>query len=181
MSKKQTELLGSRLKGWNLVYQHTEICSFCNSQNEFKEFFSQENDLVFCNDECSVIKGLGHQHDPTEWHLFIETSKVSSTAVLLHNGNEFPSAALAHAANMKESYENMKLLLEMIQYKKYTWNICGDLKVLLSCLATKHFVAFCVSGIVGREKKIIHLKIVSKTTVTYFRTEKCTKYFINQP
>ena len=53
---------------------------------------------------------------------------------------------------MKESYENMELLLEKIQYEKYNWNFCGELKVLLSCLATKHFVAFCVSGIVGTEK-----------------------------
>jgi hypothetical protein len=30
---------------------------------------------------------------------------------------------------MKESYENMKLLVENIQYQKYNWNICGDLKV----------------------------------------------------
>jgi hypothetical protein len=30
---------------------------------------------------------------------------------------------------MKESYKNMKLLLEKIQCGKYNWNICGDLKV----------------------------------------------------
>jgi len=30
---------------------------------------------------------------------------------------------------MKESYENKKLLVENIQYEKYNWNICGDLKV----------------------------------------------------
>jgi hypothetical protein len=30
---------------------------------------------------------------------------------------------------MKNSYENMKLFLEKIQYEKYNWNICGDLKV----------------------------------------------------
>jgi hypothetical protein len=48
----------------------------------------------------------------------------------------------------------VKLLLEEIQYEKYNWNICGDLKVFLSCLATKCFVAFCVSGIVGRQKII---------------------------
>jgi hypothetical protein len=29
---------------------------------------------------------------------------------------------------MKESYENIKLLLEKIQYENYNWNICGDLK-----------------------------------------------------
>ena len=37
---------------------------------------------------------------------------------------------LSHAANMKGSYENMKLFLEKIQYEKYNWNFCGDLKVI---------------------------------------------------
>jgi hypothetical protein len=59
---------------------------------------------------------------------FIDSSKVSLKAVHLHNGNNFPSVTLAHTANMKEPYENMKLLLEKIQYEKYNWNICGDLK-----------------------------------------------------
>ena len=77
--KKQDKLLSSRLRGWNILYQDNEICSFCNCQNEFKEFFSQENDLVFCNDDCSVIEAcsvveaLEHQHDPAEWCLFIDT------------------------------------------------------------------------------------------------------------
>jgi hypothetical protein len=31
---------------------------------------------------------------------------------------------------MKESYENMKLLLEKIHYERYKWDICGDLKVI---------------------------------------------------
>jgi len=44
----------------------------------------------------------------------------------------------------------------MVQYKKYNWNICGELKViLLSCwactFATQSFVAFCVSGRVGTQ------------------------------
>ena len=36
----------------------------------------------------------------------------------------------ALAARMKETYENMALLLDHIQYNKYNWNICGDLKVV---------------------------------------------------
>jgi hypothetical protein len=62
LSKKQAELLDSRLKGWNLLHQDTEICFFRNCQIGFKEFFSQENDLIFCNDVCCVIEALGHQH-----------------------------------------------------------------------------------------------------------------------
>jgi hypothetical protein len=49
--------------------------------------------------------------------------------LVLHNRNKSPSVLLAHAANMKESYQNMKLVMEKIQYEKYNWNICGDLKV----------------------------------------------------
>jgi len=37
---------------------------------------------------------------------------------LLHNGNNLPSVPLTHAANMKQSYENIELLLENIQYEK---------------------------------------------------------------
>jgi hypothetical protein len=29
----------------------------------------------------------------------------------------------------KETYDNMKILLEAIQYNAHQWNICGDLKV----------------------------------------------------
>jgi len=39
-------------------------------------FFSQENDLVFCNEVCCVINALGHQHDLIEWRMFIDFSNV---------------------------------------------------------------------------------------------------------
>ena len=144
--------MGSRLKGWNLLPQNSEICFFHNHQSEFREFFSQENALIFCNYVYSVIEALGHQHDPTEWHLFIDYSEVSLKAVHLHNGDRLPSVPLSHACNMKESCGNMQLLLDKIQYEKYIWNICGDLKVVAPCLATQSFVAFCVSVIAGTEK-----------------------------
>jgi hypothetical protein len=60
--------------------------------------------------------------------LFIDSSKVNLKAVLLHNGNKFPAVSLDHDANMEKFYENMYLLLEKIQYEKYNWKICGDLK-----------------------------------------------------
>jgi hypothetical protein len=31
---------------------------------------------------------------------------------------------------MKETYENVALLLKAISYSKYGWEICGDLKVI---------------------------------------------------
>jgi hypothetical protein len=46
--------------------QDTEIYSFRKRRNEFKEFFSQETEILFFNDVCSVTEVLGHQQVPTE-------------------------------------------------------------------------------------------------------------------
>ena len=50
--------------------------------------------------------------------------------MILHNGNKFASVPLAYATNMKETCENFKILLEKIQYDKYCWTVCCDLKVI---------------------------------------------------
>jgi hypothetical protein len=62
---------------------------------------------------------LGHEYKPDQWRLFVDSSKVSLKVVLLNNGNRFPSVPLAHAANMKESCESMKLLLGKIKYDEF--------------------------------------------------------------
>ena len=85
---------------------------------------------MFRNDVCSVMEVLGHEYNPNQWCLFTDLSKVSLKVVLLHNGNRLPSVPLAHAANMKESYESMKLLLGKIKYDEFKWKLFGDLKVV---------------------------------------------------
>jgi len=147
LKQQQAEPLSSRLKGWNLLHQDTEIRFFRKHQNEPTKFppplsLSQKNDLIFCNDVCSVIETLGHQLVPTEWRLCIDSSKVYLKLVLLQNGEKFPSVPLAHIANMKDFYENMKLLLEKIQYEKYNRNICGDVKANDLLLGYTKFCCF---------------------------------------
>ena len=72
---------------------------------------------------------FGHDYNKDQWRLFIDSSKVSLKVVLLHNGIKFPSVPLAHAGNVKESYESMKLLLGKIKYDEFKWKLCGDLKL----------------------------------------------------
>jgi len=64
LSKKQAEILGSRLKGWNLLRQNNNLCFYRGRREEFKEFFSHEDGVVFCNDVCSVMEVLGHECNP---------------------------------------------------------------------------------------------------------------------
>jgi len=77
LSKKQAELLGSRLKGWNLQRQDTKVCFYHGCHEEFKDFFSQEDGVAFCNDVCSIMEVLGREFNPDQRHLFIDLSKVS--------------------------------------------------------------------------------------------------------
>lgn len=130
LSKSKAQLLGSRLQQWNLLKENTSVSYFRNRDEEFVTYFSKENDLVYCNNAYGLLRELGFATGPKEWRLFIDSSKVSLKAVLLHNGNKYPSVPLAHATNMKENYINMKLLLQKIKYLQYMWNICADLKVV---------------------------------------------------
>ena len=67
---------------------------------------------------------------PEEWRLFINLSKKSPKAVLLHNGNEYASVPFGYSVNLKEVYENIDLILNKLSYSDHEWTVCGDLKVI---------------------------------------------------
>ena len=94
---------------------------------------------------------LGYEHKCNEWRLFIDSSKASLKAVLLHNGNIHPPIPVAHAVQLKETYDTIKLLLTAFQYPKYSWKIFGDLKVISIILGLHlgytNICVFCASGI----------------------------------
>ena len=76
------------------------------------------------------MQTLNINHIPLDWRLFIDSSKLSLKAVLLYNGNTLPSIPVGHSVHNKETYENMKILMEDINYDKSKWQICSGLKVI---------------------------------------------------
>ena len=108
----------------------TTFAWYKHRESEYIRFFTMENSLVYCVDIQGLIEKLGTVYNRSDWRLFIDASKSSLKAVLLHNTNQFASTPLAHSTCMKESYENMKLLLGKLQYSTHTWKICVDFKVL---------------------------------------------------
>lgn len=80
--------------------------------------------------------------------------------MLIHIGNEFPSIPVAHAVDMKETYENMKLILEKIQCGRYEWNICGDLKVIALLIGFNKFYCYLCEW-ESKDKKSHYEKIMT--------------------
>ena len=102
---------------------------------------------MFCSDICFAVEVFGHEYNLEQWRVFTDSSKVSWKVALLHNGKRFPSVLFGHAANMKENYESMKLLLRRIKYDEFKCNLCGDLKLrhyYLECNSVTKILLFLV-------------------------------------
>ena len=77
---------------------------------------------------------MGYVYVPKKWRLFIDSSKATLKCVLLHNGNRYASVPVDHFVHLKETYENIKIVITKIKYFDHIWLICGDLKVLCMVL-----------------------------------------------
>jgi hypothetical protein len=130
LPKGKAELLASRLQQWNLLNGNVKVSASRSRQKRLAHFFKKEGNCVACSDVDGPMTALNINHKSEEWRLFTDPSKSSLKAVLLHNGNVLPSIPVGYAVNMKESYDNMKLLLNCVNYKKYQWQLYGDLKVV---------------------------------------------------
>ena len=130
LTKGQAEVLGSRLKQFNLLTPGTLISTFRHRHKDLVQYFGMNDSISYCKDVDGLLSYFGYEHKADEWRLFIDASKTSLKAVLLHNGNKFSSLPLAYAAHMKETYDNMVVLLDKIRYRDHNWHICADFKVI---------------------------------------------------
>lgn len=130
LTKEQGEILSSRMKQWNLLHSSVRTSVQRFRHEKYSIYFNVRNDLCFANDIHGLFAAIGIEHHPQEWRLFIDSSKRSLKAVLLHNGNRFPTIPLAHSIRMKENYDEMKILLESLKYFEYNWEIIGDFKII---------------------------------------------------
>jgi hypothetical protein len=89
------------------------------------------------------MEELQPEYTSGQWRLFIDSSKVSWKAVLLHHGNT-TSVPLAHAVHMQEMWENLQGLLQKIRYEYHRWNVCAELKVTaMVTVLQDRFTKFC--------------------------------------
>ncbi|XP_076031939.1 uncharacterized protein LOC143019842 [Oratosquilla oratoria] len=126
LSKKLSELLASRLKDKNLLKIDTKVTFFRNREKNLLQFFDSKFDFVYCCDIPGLVTAMGAPgYDPKEWRLFIDSSKRSLKCVLLHIGNIFGAIPIGHSVHLKEKYEHIKTVLELLKYEEHK---CVDLK-----------------------------------------------------
>ena len=64
------------------------------------------------------MQTLSINDTPLDWRLFIASSKLSLKAVLLHKSNTLPFIRVGNSVHNTELYENLKILMEAINYDK---------------------------------------------------------------
>ena len=107
-------------------------------------FFKMERGLAACTDIDDLMQTLNISHNPLDWRFFIDSTKLSLKAVLLHNGNTLPSIPVGHSVHNKDSYETIKIPIEAINYDKVKWQICCDLKETALLLGLQQgFTKYC--------------------------------------
>ncbi|KAL7868607.1 hypothetical protein SRHO_G00100550 [Serrasalmus rhombeus] len=130
LTKSNAELLTSRLKQWNLLDKSVQVTGQRKRHQVFSTFFSHQDGLCFCNNMAGLFEAIGITCNPNEWRLFIDSSCKSLKAVLLHNGNKYPSLPVAHSVHLKEEYTSVKMLLGALNYDEYGWEVIGDFKMV---------------------------------------------------
>lgn len=132
LSQRKSEILAQFLNANHLLAPGTKITAYRNRQAGLQQCFvvNEEKTSSYCKDIEKLMKEMGIQYRAVEWRLFIDSSKTSLKAVLLHKDNLKPSIPIAYSIETKENYDVLKTILRNVEYNKHTWKICCDLKVV---------------------------------------------------
>lgn len=144
LSGEKCEILASRLKERNLCDQTVKITAPRQRYQDLAQFFSNHGDFVACDDVEGLFNEMGIEYDASDWRLFLDSSKKSFKAVLLHNGNKLPSVPIGYSTTLKERYSDVKRFLQGMRYWEHNWKICCDLKMVAILLGLQlGFTKFC--------------------------------------
>lgn len=124
----------------------------------FLDFFSEDKYFVYCHDIKGLLSLLGvTSYSSTESRLFLDSSKRSLKYVLLHNGNIYGAVTIGHSVHLREEYNDIKSMINLLKYSDHNWIICVDLKMVNFLLGqqkgfTKYPCYLCMWDSRAREK-----------------------------
>ena len=107
-----------------------KVTFYRKRSKDLSSLFSADGQLCYCNNISGLFESIGINYDSNDWRLFVDSSKESMKAVLLHNGNVLPFVPVAYSTTLKENYITFQLILNRINYNTNRWSVCADLKVV---------------------------------------------------
>ena len=151
-SKEKREIGTSILKKRQLVQDCVRITHSRKRNEKFKQYFSESDGYIYCNNVEGLFGALNYPFDPQMWRLSIDSNKNSLKCLLLHNESKSTKPAIplvyGDESRKREDYASMNKIVDLIQYNKFKWFICSDLKVATLCRGLKqgrphHMCIFC--------------------------------------
>lgn len=132
ISQRSAELLGSRFQQWGLVSANFRVTSARKRANKhsFDECFykDEKTKITYVPNIPKLFEVIGHSYIPEEWRLFVDGSVKSLKGVLLHIGNKYPSVPIIYGTDIVEDYNNMEIILKLINYESHQMAILMGLK-----------------------------------------------------
>ena len=80
-----------------MLAPETKVSFYRYKEKNLIDFFKMKENLLFCDNIEGLITAMGTSYTPSEWRLFIESSKRSLKCVLLHHGNKLASVPIEHS------------------------------------------------------------------------------------
>lgn len=136
LSQTQSEELATFLKSGNHLARDVRTTGYRSRQSSIKKYFTvnDDNSFTYCNDVAGLMNEMNIPHNPPDWRLFVDSNKTSLKAVLLYKDKSVQPVPLAYNTEKHETYSNLKVLLDYIQYEKFQWRVCADMKVVATIM-----------------------------------------------
>ena len=150
--------MASRLQQKDLFCPGTKVSFYKNIETEFLEYFTSENDFVYCRNVKKLLLAMAvPKYESIDWRFFIDSSKQSLKYVLLHNlkDQKYGAVPIGNSTKLEEKYEIIKAILRMLKYSKHQEIICVHLKMVNFLLElrsghTKHHCFLCYWNSLGK-------------------------------
>ena len=158
LSKKAAEILASRLQEKHLLDDSAKVLYFRKQYHSFVTFFSEQKQFVYWHNILGLLRQLGvASYIPTEWRLFLDSSKQSLKCVLLHNVNLYEGVVVGHSVHLRETYDDVKEVINLLKYHEHNWILYVDLKMVSFLLGqqrvfTKYACHLCTWDSQDQEK-----------------------------
>jgi outer membrane cobalamin receptor len=77
--------------------ENVRISVYRKRHEDLIQFFKIKRGLAACTDIDGLMQTLNINHNLLDWQIFIDSSKLSIKADLLHNGKNLPSIPVGHS------------------------------------------------------------------------------------